>query len=67
MTPTHIVNAEYNRKAVREALEAAAPDAEVWRGEAGDLAIGFMPEDEDGEYVLVGTASEYLVDMTDEA
>lgn len=54
-----------NREVVRQALLQAAPEAEVWQADSGALLIGEQPETDD--WRLVGTAQEYLRDISAEA
>lgn len=60
----HILASEEKRSRLAAAVAAGTIGStdEVWRGDAGDLVVGDLPQNEDADgYVFAGTVGEYLV------
>jgi hypothetical protein len=43
-------------------LSVLSTDAEVWQNDGRDWVVGAMPDPDDGEYEMIGTVADILVD-----
>jgi hypothetical protein len=64
-TVVSITQVERERKGpfgMIEFLTVLSADAEVWQGDSNDWVIGAMPDPDDGEYEMIATVAELLVE-----